>query len=296
MTKIISSALFAVLISGFIQPAFGFSIADESLKYTTPSVSVCWANYEELMTIKSLKKDFGKKIKNFNLGLISNQTRQQIQNKINEQYSLAQVGFEFTGWKSCTETPNASIMIGAFEKTNYEFNEIDFLKEDFPEGRASLGLSKLQKGKDDSETHIPRLAGEKGFILLRKSADPNLPYPENNFLMVALHEFGHAAGLMHEHNRMEALKDENCLKYMGEKNLMKSLKKRIMGYSYGAYDPQSIMNYCHMMQFQDNWLNSPTKVKLSAGDIHTLRCLYKPENEPSGSCKPYKLHFWLPAK
>jgi hypothetical protein len=61
--------------------------------------------------------------------------------------------------------------------------------------------------------------------------------PLQHLKMTALHEFGHLAGLRHEHIREEAkaAEDPSCL--TGE----------IPGpevKSFGSYDPNSIMNYC----------------------------------------------------
>lgn len=76
---------------------------------------------------------------------------------------------------------------------------------------------------------------------------------------MAVHEFGHALGLAHEHHRNEAstkCKDEiagNRPDIIGDKDLTK-------------YDPQSVMNYC-----SSSWLGNGQLTEL---DIEAIQVLY----------------------
>ena len=72
----------------------------------------------------------------------------------------------------------------------------------------------------------------------------------------SVHEFGHAIGIDHEHNRDD--KPESCTR--------EDPKKRTPGDTkVGAYDPHSVMNYC----------NASASL-LSPGDIETVREIYGP--------------------
>lgn len=71
---------------------------------------------------------------------------------------------------------------------------------------------------------------------------------------IAMHEFGHAIGLAHEHNRSD--RPQDCtVTQQGE----------LEGTVVGLFDVDSIMNYCYRSSFNNH---------LSAGDIATVRIMY----------------------
>lgn len=74
---------------------------------------------------------------------------------------------------------------------------------------------------------------------------------------IAIHEFGHALGLSHEHNRPD--RNSSCEEApQGDQGDV----------LYGDYDPFSVMNYCNPM-----WINGGL---LSAHDVASIRAIYYP--------------------
>lgn len=78
----------------------------------------------------------------------------------------------------------------------------------------------------------------------------------------ALHEFGHALGLLHEHLRA----DSTC---EGSKYGEKAKFLPFLGRLAGRYDPDSIMNYC------ENSTQTKKKAVLSKGDIQVINSIYR---------------------
>jgi hypothetical protein len=112
---------------------------------------------------------------------------------------------------------------------------------------------------------------------LRKSygAPLSTEASKGGWAFAALHEMGHALGLMHEHVREDMEKfDSKCRakmdgSYTNWRNVFAS--ERAGTTAVGAYDPDSVMNYCH-----SNFVgHGPAeKMILSLGDIATLAAIY----------------------
>lgn len=191
-------------------------------------------------------------------------------NVITREFSIARTGLEFTSWNDCdAETEKADSFLEFTADTfSTGFTEQYGVEKNGP--HVSIGLGKYSK--KPTETELRRL-------------DATL-----------VHEFGHLAGLTHEHQyfRSKALKDPVCKEDERTYKWIKSLKRFARGWghsgaggfsgrirpyytafkkgkkSYGSYDSGSMMNYCHLRLLERNDASGA----LSEQDIETLRFLY----------------------
>lgn len=154
----------------------------------------------------------------------------QVKNWVNSEYTLERTGIHFTKWRSCEDSPEADVVIF------YNLNNSFF-------GRHN-GLATMGQQVRGSIYGYPQA---EGMVIISKSGMK---------IRTVLHEFGHLAGLGHEHNHPRATKPYPCSDV--------EPIDRSYYYEYTSYDKNSIMHYC----------NSLAKT-LSAADVALLKSLYK---------------------
>ncbi|UHH31465.1 M12 family metallopeptidase [Pseudomonas veronii] len=104
----------------------------------------------------------------------------------------------------------------------------------------------------------------------------------------ALHEFGHALGLLHEHQHPQNSLDWDSPQvydyYTSDSFNEAMVREHILepdnrpGLQITPYDPQSVMHYEIPAALRRNGQAIPKNTTLSAGDKQTIRMLYPPVN------------------
>lgn len=103
-------------------------------------------------------------------------------------------------------------------------------------------------------------------LLLFTSTGPN-PEPMNTFKAIALHEFGHVLGLLHEHVHS----DSNCKKYEAAASHTKI--------DITPYDPDSLMNYCSFIERYHT--KNPPEPTLNDADIAAVKAIFDFKFDPA---------------
>lgn len=172
---------------------------------------------------------------------VSESDRQEVQAVVNETWSSA-APFNFSGWGKCTA---ASRGIRIFSEDS---------------GPHVKGLGNLLDGTVNGMV--------LNFDFKNWSPSCSSSEPQRLFCVraIAVHEFGHAIGIAHEHNREDT--PDTCTDSPQGTN---------GDITVGAWDADSVMNYC----------NTYTD-ELSSGDIETARTAYNGLINPSVQTKPAK--------
>jgi hypothetical protein len=225
---------------------------------------------------------------------------------VTREFTVASVGIEFVGWQNCPDKADAQIVLLRAEPPIPEDSATVFAEKG---GRATIGMKGSQSNSFDASTNTARTTYESNtlpylnyMILNTRGSNEKRMDQENYIKTIALHEFGHSAGLRHEHIRIaDSKKDPNCKKMtaikLNEEPAFESTRFA------GPYDHNSIMNYCFINLLISNTgltiktkniekdikLTDPTlftsrvdgkktiynvKVGLSAGDKQALKCMY----------------------
>ena len=175
---------------------------------------------------------------------LDEQTKTLIAQTIQNEYTEKKTGIHFNGWGNCERNDSSDVFI--------LIGSNDF-SESTSQGSASLGLA------DSDDIQKLRTPDKKAFVFIDVSMwDPDAKWSREDYIKsTSLHEFGHIAGLRHEHIRS-----------MGGEKWDEAL-------FFSVYDSLSIMNYLFFSELEENGTEKiGGEVKLSPLDIHGLRCLY----------------------
>jgi hypothetical protein len=216
-------------------------------------------------------------------------SRDYVRKLIEKHYSKDITVIHFTGWDSC-EKSTADVTLLGITNILVKQNIMSVPRQHISltanyEGRSSIGMSAF----DDDNNWSKGVQGSQKLIL------------KNLNIGTILHEFGHLAGLRHEHPRsITADSKPNCLEYVTNEKSIAEEELSSLTSSYTNYDDFSIMNYCYIFNFDhynknaysfldleidlpypnyvtinENQSVNSYNYLLSLGDIHSLNCLYK---------------------
>lgn len=134
---------------------------------------------------------------------------------------------------------------------------------------SSIGTDAKRVPKDRPTLHLDRTDDSK------------------KFRTTALHEFGHALGLLHEHQHPDHTLDWNrpaAYDYYTSDSVSRALvNEQILNKFSGPalqvtpYDPQSVMHYHIPAELRNHGPDVPRNTSLSKGDQHAIRQLYAPK-------------------
>lgn len=255
--------------------------------WTKSEVTVCFASKDHKKTaIEYLENGDENPINAKVFGEWDFSLKEKVKNWINTEYTKSRTGISFIGWSDCSagiSKEDIAIYISSNKKANVPSSMSQH-------GMASIG----RNGHIDMKTNKKAFAYFLHPDLVAKDlkgkvgiSDVELVFKQN-----IIHEFGHLAGLMHEHDRSEFAGDHACEKIM-TKDVFDSyvglsiysplitldeLKtyssgEYIPGVKMTAYDSTSIMNYCMVERLRIN--PTTTKNGLSPLDLKSLKMMYK---------------------
>ncbi len=188
------------------------------------------------------------------ISTFSHKEKVAIKEIINQEFTLNSVGLEFTGWNDCDNTASNGDLIVFKDR----YSETD------DNGALLVRGGVATIGEGGSTFTITNAQTKESYQEMRKSSSPLKPFAMINTVLslskrvgaipfiqlTALHEFGHVAGLRHEHLRLESAKNDPNCKQTPTIPLHGESINRSTRFS-GDYDPNSIMNYCFYNSIMD---------------------------------------------
>jgi hypothetical protein len=174
-----------------------------------------------------------------------------VQTIVQREFTSARTGIEFVGFKGCSDSEKYDIYIDGKSKREKVMSYFFFV--DSPViGSAEIGQGGIPAEPDDGYLGQRKSGPYRLYLYVDRAAT----IPGESYLFGlqfnALHEFGHMAGLRHEHIQREALADPNCSKRVQNDQFVEGEPIYTSTWKSSHYDPNSIMNYCWYDQLLAN--------------------------------------------
>ena len=193
--------------------------------------------------------------KQLSLQLWTAHKQEQVRDLVTTNFSMGVTGIEFIGWKKCRDDEDLKVVrLFIFSDTGRD-------------GGSTVGELGVLENSCSGDQDVVDLVKDLHSMKAPYFAVWANPIEDSDFPCAVLHEFGHIAGLRHEHIRPEVEMDSKCKLYNKSEKMFHSTEL------VGEYDPISIMSYCrkyYLPQFSKSCFP-----RLSNGDIRALRSLYK---------------------
>lgn len=200
------------------------STGHKSIIWNKKELKVCWLdnlsvpriNFSQLQ-LKNIEA-LGKFV------TLDDRYKNIITSSIQDEFAKEKTGIYFVGWKTCESIDSSDVVILIGSSGEQRKN---------PQGEASIGRT------DSEELNLIREADKKAYVFIDVSMwEEGTKWTREDYIkFLTLHEFGHIAGLRHEHIRV----------LEGE--------KRLDAQFFSIYDSHSVMNYIFMGEIEENGLN-----------------------------------------
>lgn len=195
-----------------------YSTGEDLFKWDKKEVIVCWQDNSPIKQHEFSEGDFITLSSYSEIVIPGSALKKEIQTLIQAEFTLEKTGISFSGWQSCKGLKSYDLIIIT---SNLQLGLFD--------GEATIG-------REDDEDSSVKKKTLKNFVYLNLYERERLSISTRELvLMTALHEFGHVAGLKHEHIRYT--ETHGCL-------IMRESRAKNTDF-FSAYDPSSIMNYCY---------------------------------------------------
>lgn len=224
-------------------------------------IVTCFYNSEAQLAPTKLKTVQGaKETYEFVPKELSRREKKKVAETVLKNFSAERTGIYFTGWKDCSDTEEYDLIVMEAKGL------VPFITRPSFNGRAVIGEDGSLARNEEGAIGFYEKSGAMPYVALTVQKAGTV-----------VHEFGHVAGLRHEHIHQDAFADENCshpflpLDFTKPETIEKPHDSTLI---YTSYDPQSIMNYCWMIPRRSQ-LDREKGVILSQKDIETLSQFYK---------------------
>ena len=240
----LKSALGLLILFSFTAHAGVNALGEPKVTWQKRSIHVCWH--------EGVKDNF------------EASQKKAVQQIVEQEYTIEKVGITFYGWEECLNLPQNGYDLEIFQDVDIAHSnpEVEMYRKASVEGFAVMGQGSVEQVQAEQNQLTGEVKKTDGYLnrnlrtpIMYLMFRPLFRFAESDFKsleelqLTALHEFGHVAGLRHEHIRPEAKTDFNC-QFMSSFKIDETILDTAENYE--EYDPNSIMNYCWNAELATN--------------------------------------------